>query len=214
MPHCNVPRCSRSTRYEGDQRLCDCGCSICADRPLPPPRRSFETPPAPSVADVCDGCGVRIAAEDAFCDACGAETSEEARAAAQARALEDERRRSFARSLIQMKVNDASRAIGGLAALFVFIAIYAIAKEVRGPVVLVQLVLAAIMGGLFVWSKRSPLPAIATALVVYVAVQFVYFLLSPASLSQGWILKGLAIVVLVGGLRAALVAQAEGAVSE
>jgi hypothetical protein len=214
MPHCNVPRCSRSTRYDGDVRVCDCPCAICADRPLPPPRRAAAELPPPSIEGVCEGCGARLAADDAFCDACGAETSEDARAAAHARAQEADHQRTVARNLRQMKMTDASRAIGGLAVLFALIALYALAKELRGTIVLVQLVLAAIMGGLFAWSKRSPLPAIATALVVYVAVQFVYFLLNPATLNQGWVLKGLAIAVLVGGLRAALVAQSEEAARE
>lgn len=75
-------------------------------------------------------------------------------------------------------------------------------------ILILNLTLAAIMIGLFFWSKRSPLPAIATALAVYVGVIFISFLLEPVSLVQGIIVKIIVLAALTSGLRSALAARA------
>ncbi|RYZ07355.1 MAG: zinc ribbon domain-containing protein [Myxococcales bacterium] len=70
-----------------------------------------------------------------------------------------------------------------------------------------NLFLAAVMAGLWVWSKRALLPAIITALGIYVAVQLASAMYDPKTLAQGMILKVIVIVALVKGVQSALAAQ-------
>jgi hypothetical protein len=67
---------------------------------------------------------------------------------------------------------------------------------------------AALMGGLWWWAKRAPLPAIACALALFVAVQVGSALMDPATIAEGLIIKILAMVALGKGLSAALAARA------
>ena len=68
----------------------------------------------------------------------------------------------------------------------------------------VNLFLAAIMAGLWVWGKKAPLPAILVALAVFVAVHVGNALVSPLTILQGVFVKIIAIVMLIRGIRAAL----------
>jgi hypothetical protein len=70
-----------------------------------------------------------------------------------------------------------------------------------------NLFLALVMLGLWMWSKRSLLPAIITALGIYVTVIVASALYDPKSLVQGVIVKVVVIVVLAKGVRAALAAR-------
>jgi uncharacterized membrane protein len=70
-----------------------------------------------------------------------------------------------------------------------------------------NLLLAVVMAGLWVWSKRTLLPAIITALGIYVAVQLASAMYDPTTLAQGVILKVLVIAALVKGVQSALAAQ-------
>lgn len=67
--------------------------------------------------------------------------------------------------------------------------------------------LAAVMFGLHVWSRRSPFPAMVTALCVYSALIALNAIIDPKTFAQGIIIKVLIIVILVGGLKASLVAR-------
>jgi len=67
-----------------------------------------------------------------------------------------------------------------------------------------NLFLALVMLGLWMWSKRSLLPAIITALGIYVTVILASALYDPKSLAQGVIVKVIVIVALAKGVRAAL----------
>ncbi len=75
----------------------------------------------------------------------------------------------------------------------------------------INYVLALTMLGMFFWAKKSPVPALVTALCIYLAVIAVSGIYDPATLVKGVALKILCIVGLVGGIRAAL---AERAVQE
>ncbi|MEE2711870.1 MAG: hypothetical protein VX913_03765 [Planctomycetota bacterium] len=68
--------------------------------------------------------------------------------------------------------------------------------------------LAAIFLGLFFWSRSSPLPAMITGLAVFLVLQVVNFVIDPATIAQGLLVKALAIVALVTGIKAALGQQA------
>jgi hypothetical protein len=68
--------------------------------------------------------------------------------------------------------------------------------------------LAVLMGGLWLWGRRAPLSAICCALALYVVVQVANALLDPTTIVQGLLIKILALAALWKGLRAALVARA------
>jgi len=79
----------------------------------------------------------------------------------------------------------------------------------REPVQLlvVNLVVAGLMGGLWLWARRTPLPAICCAFALLVVIFGVSAVLDPSSMLKGIILKVVSIVVLYKGLRAALAAR-------
>jgi hypothetical protein len=87
----------------------------------------------------------------------------------------------------------------------------ALRREVaREPyqVLIASLILAALMGALWLWARRAPLPAIGCALALFVVVQVVGAVVDPSSLYKGLIIKVLAFVALGKGLKAALAARA------
>jgi hypothetical protein len=88
------------------------------------------------------------------------------------------------------------------------------ASELRSAVkaepvhaLVVNLVLAAIMGVLWLWARRAPLPAIAGARAVFVVVQVVSAVVEPTTIYRGIIIKVIALLALGKGLRAALAAR-------
>jgi hypothetical protein len=76
----------------------------------------------------------------------------------------------------------------------------------RAPrmVLATQLALAAAMTALWLWARRSPLPAIASAFGLLVALQIGSAIIEPASLTRGLLLKLAVVLILAKALRAAL----------
>jgi hypothetical protein len=70
-----------------------------------------------------------------------------------------------------------------------------------------NLFLAAVMLGLWIWSKRALLPAIITALAVYVTVMVASALYDPSTLAQGVIMKVIIIVALARGVQSTVAAR-------
>ena len=70
-----------------------------------------------------------------------------------------------------------------------------------------NLFLAAIMFGLWIWSKRATLPAIITALGIYVATIVASGLYDPTTLVQGIFMKIVVIVALGRGVSSAVAAR-------
>lgn len=58
--------------------------------------------------------------------------------------------------------------------------------------------------GLWAWSRKSPLPALATALALYVTVNTVAAVIEPKSLTSGIVVKVLCIAGLGRGIKSAL----------
>ena len=83
----------------------------------------------------------------------------------------------------------------------------AVAREPY-QVLVTSLVVAGLMGVLWFWARRAPLPAIACALALFVVVQVVSAVLDPSSIYKGIIVKLLALAALGKGLKAALAARA------
>jgi hypothetical protein len=71
-------------------------------------------------------------------------------------------------------------------------------------VLIVNLIVAAIMVGLAIWAKRSPLPAVLIATATYIVVIVGSAIVDPATLAQGWIVKIIIIAFLIKGIKAAL----------
>jgi hypothetical protein len=76
---------------------------------------------------------------------------------------------------------------------------------------IVNFILAAIMGGLAFWGKRSPLPAVLVATATYLVVNVTNAILDPMTIGQGIYLKIFIIVFLVRGIKAALALRTENA---
>jgi hypothetical protein len=68
--------------------------------------------------------------------------------------------------------------------------------------------LALIMAGLFLWSRRSPFPAVIAALAVFVVVHVANAVVDPVTIVKGIILKVIAIIALVKGVRAGFAVRA------
>lgn len=71
-------------------------------------------------------------------------------------------------------------------------------------VLIVNLILAAVMGALSLWARRSPLPAVLIATATYVVVIVANAIADPATIGQGWIVKIIVIAFLFKGIKAAL----------
>lgn len=63
------------------------------------------------------------------------------------------------------------------------------------------------MGGLWVWAKKSVLPAILVALAVFATVHVASAIVAPKTIVQGIVIKIFAVIVLTKGVRAALAAR-------
>jgi predicted nucleic acid-binding Zn ribbon protein len=67
--------------------------------------------------------------------------------------------------------------------------------------------LAAIMFGLYLYSRKAPFPAMVTALCVYLAVIVLNSIIDPATIIQGIIIKIIFISALIAGIKTSLVAR-------
>ena len=240
MPHCNDRACTRSIRWEGDERLCACTCSTCEANASAPGRGRKTN------RGVCAACAEPAGPADEFCEKCGAPIDELARAAATRRVMDQSFERNSHAAAAAHGVERGSRMIGTLSIVF-FVSggfAYVVQRETankalrnlssyEGNAVItvegttyevaslrrqieaqpaqllsVNLLLALIMVGLWFWSSKKPLPAIATALSTFVVVNFVNFLIDPKTLLQGLIIKVAAFAALGAGLKSALAAQA------
>lgn len=71
-------------------------------------------------------------------------------------------------------------------------------------VLIVNLILAAIMLGLSLWGRRSPLPAVLIATATYAVVLVAGAINDPATIGQGLLMKIIIIAFLVKGIKSAL----------
>jgi hypothetical protein len=73
---------------------------------------------------------------------------------------------------------------------------------------ILNLIVAVLMCGLWFWAKRAPLPAIACAFALFIVVHVGSALVDPSNIAKGLIIKVIAVGVLAKGLKAALAARA------
>ncbi len=69
--------------------------------------------------------------------------------------------------------------------------------------------LALAMFGLSFWARKSPFPAMITALCLYLAVNVLNAIVDPATIAQGWLIKILFFGAMIAGIKASLVARAQ-----
>lgn len=69
-------------------------------------------------------------------------------------------------------------------------------------VLLVNILLAVVMAGLYFWGRRSPLPAVLVAAGTYLAVQVISAIVDPATFGQGIVLKIIIVAMLYRGIKA------------
>ncbi len=69
-------------------------------------------------------------------------------------------------------------------------------------VLLVNILLAVVMAGLYFWGRRSPLPAVLVAAGTYLAVQVISAIVDPATIGQGIVLKIIIVAMLYRGIKA------------
>ena len=74
-------------------------------------------------------------------------------------------------------------------------------------VLFLNVFLAGLMGGLWMWAKKSVLPAMLVALAVFATVHVASAMMDPKTIVQGIYIKIFAIVALTRGVRAALAAR-------
>ena len=78
-------------------------------------------------------------------------------------------------------------------------------------VLIVNLILAAVMAGLFIWGKRAPLAAVLVATATYLVVIVTNAIIDPKTIGQGIYLKIIIVALLVKGIRSALLLRTENA---
>lgn len=237
MAHCNDKNCTASSRYDDTLRVCQCSCDICGTNTVDVRPRGARGTCESCGAQVgpsdefCDGCGTAVS-DMARAGAIGRANDEmwerNQSAATTATKVSKASRmigwlavlfsvsgivmwrlqHDIARRGLQNLVDYASNDMITLEQKQYRVSDLRAHLEAEPKQLLaINLALAAIMVGLYIWSRRSPLPAIATALAVFVGVTFISFLAEPASLLQGIVIKIVAIGALVTGLRSALAAR-------
>lgn len=157
----------------------------------------------------CGACGKPIRGGDEYCEACGAPVTPLLKAAFRER-LEASHEYYAGHA---KQVRSAQNTIGVLSGLFVVGALISFLMNHDAPngeawqILGVNLFLALVMLGLWLWSKRSLLPAIIAALAIYVTVILGSALVDPKTIIQGIIVKFLVIGALIKGVQSALAAR-------
>ena len=179
----------------------------------------------------CGRCPTKIVVGDQFCGGCGRAVTDQDREVLQVR-LEGSDYQAYERG---KQVRAAAGWIGALAIVFAIsgVVMFFIARERVGSLerldhfsddaaaevrrqmalepyleLVPNLILAVCMGGLWLWARRSPLPAITVAFALFIVVQVGNALVEPRLIFSGLIIKILALVALTKGLMAALEARA------
>jgi hypothetical protein len=147
----------------------------------------------------CAACGALVGAGQ-FCEKCGADQKALSFEQDKARMLHSGSLRSAQSSLLWVGI------LMAVGALFSF------AASGGGDVValVVGLGIAALYAAFWQWSKRQTLGATAAGLGVFVTLQVANFVVHPASLLQGIVVKIVILVLLVRGVRAGVVLRSHG----
>ncbi len=173
----------------------------------------------------CEECQAEVRPFDRHCDACGhelhtAQDQEAVRLVGQARGTIKWLGVLFAVSGVLMylvQLGATAEALAGLEAMppdtvldpiegqvYTVAELRSLLQWESWGILVVNLGLAAIMVGFFFWAKRSAFAAIVAAAAVYAAVIVLNAIIDPASILQGFLIKGIVILFLVRGIKSEL----------
>lgn len=94
-----------------------------------------------------------------------------------------------------------------ISTIFSYLAVSSVQPQAATQVLAMNGSLAAAYFGLWVWSRNTVLLPAIVALGIYVLVILLNAAVDPASLTQGFLMRGLIIVALIGAIREARIAQ-------
>ncbi|MEO6454209.1 MAG: hypothetical protein ABIN97_09065 [Ginsengibacter sp.] len=157
----------------------------------------------------CFSCGNNISHDDVYCTNCGYPLQG---------TIEERDQFMNNRNYKHMELHEMNRKIkSGTTTMYVLagfcviggVIFYAVTSELENPmaVLIMYLVLAAIYVGLALWSKKQPLPAIVSGLILYIIVQLLAMIEDPMNIVKGIIFKIIIIVYLIKAVRSASDAQ-------
>lgn len=157
----------------------------------------------------CNYCKSPVAETDVFCQQCGFPLQ----------GTEDEKhhfhhKMGFKKMQLQETNDEIRKGTNSLYVVAGFFGVYSIVyyfmnDRLEGilPVVITNLVLAAVFVILALWSVQKPVAALISGLSLYVAVQLFNTIVEPFTLFKGIIIKVFIIIYLVKALQSALGAQ-------
>jgi hypothetical protein len=219
------PLCNRSN-YD-DSMICVCGHAYNKPQDLPVKSISSDEKTM-DTSKPCPFCGRAVPATDKFCPYCGKsivvlteETTKAITTAAKWILAVSIMFVIFGTIIGFVQKSQASKAMENLAKYSDSEVLqipnddneYTVAElksKINQEVVLVFLTnyfLALVMFGFYVWARRSPFPAMITALCVYLAVMVLSAIVDPKTLVQGLVIKIIFIGALIAGIKASLVTR-------
>ena len=146
------------------------------------------------VGDVCVSCGETLNRGDAFCDSCGTKVL----------TATD---RHYHQTQIEPHLEKGRKWLGAMAILYALGGLLFGVVQQSMLIFAINLVLAGVQTGLWLWSKKNLLPAAVTSLVLFVSIHLLDAITDPASIFRGIIMKVLFIAALVQAIRAGLSAR-------
>jgi len=161
----------------------------------------------------CPHCGVENDDQALFCEACGkalpSRTSSVPRVVGSDGTARTGAGQNMQADMLRKQAGKASTMLfvvavlqlAGVALLYVLLEGKVSADDLR-TLVVANVVLAAIFGGLGVWARSSPLPAAIVGLVLYLTVHAFAAVADPTSIVQGIIVKIIIIAGLVKAIQA------------
>jgi hypothetical protein len=153
----------------------------------------------------CGACFKQVNHDDAFCDSCGYPLKGSESEQKQFIAVRNTKEIDL--EAANKKIRDAGKAlywVAGITAAFGLIYFFT-SKSI--PVLLVNLILAAIFFGLGLWSKTKPLTAIISGLSLYAITIILNAIADPLSIAKGIIFKIAIIGLFIKAIKSAIEAE-------
>jgi hypothetical protein len=163
----------------------------------------------PAAPPVCRSCGNDVKESDTFCQICGFPLK--APREEQDQFIYDRDHKQLELRELKKKIKRAGTTLYVIAGLNLLLGLilYTVApdSELAIAVLLTNLVVGGVFLGLAVWSKQKPVPALISALSLYILLQLILIAADPENIIRGIIIKAVIIVFLIRGLQSALDAE-------
>lgn len=164
--------------------------------PLPPQIDALASAPDPFAPAACRACGAALPPTGGFCEACGAGQGVEIDEAALYATPIAEARKWIA-------ITGGLYVLGGLL-MFAILSSRGGNSLDAGVTLVLNLVIAGIHGGLWVWAGRAPLAASIVAAAIFAMVHLTNAVLDPTTIFQGIFVKVFFAIALWKGIHAGL----------